>query len=180
MKRNGHKEPKAQSKTPVAAAPAKHTFYVVGVEAARQFHGIICPLDLYKIHVLVEGGTQPLQESYSGSSESALAWYKAHLESQGIVFTKTKTLTTGHNQGPAHVLWVDLEATPLDSYAHVRTLADDERTDPSILAWKTYYMPCTAGTKKEALGFWVCAASERLGPKTCAELFTEVIGLEVK
>ena len=173
MKRNGRKESQVMT-------PEKHTFYVVAVEPSRQFQGIISPLDLYKVHVLVEGGTAPLQDTYSGSSDAALAWYKAHLESQGIVFTKTKTLPTSPHQGPAHILWVDMETTPLDSYAHVRTLADEERTDPSILAWKTYYIPCTAGTKKEALGFWVCAAAERLGPKSCAELFEEVIGLEMK
>ena len=154
--------------------PQKHTFYVVALEGPSQFNGIIGPLDLYKLHVLVEGGSQPLQEEYKGAAADAAAWYSAHLESQGLSFTHVQTI-----QPHIHFLWVNLETTPLDSYAHVTNLSAEQKADPAVIAWKTYYIPCQAGTKKEALGFWVCAAQERLGPLSCAQLFESTLGVTV-
>ncbi len=148
----------------------KQTFYVVAVEPPRHFHGIIGPLDLYKIHVLVEGTGQPLQEVCPLSSDDAASWYRSHLESQGLTFTKTQSITP-----IVHILWVNTETTSLDSYAQFNSLSAEERTDPGVSAWKTYYLPCHAGTKKEALGFWVCASQEKIGPLTCAEFFSAAL-----
>jgi len=177
MKKSGA-QPKASKKSSIQKTSIvesqKHTFYVVAFEVPSQFNGIIGPLDLYKVHVLVEGGSQPLQEEYKGSAADAAVWYRTHLESQGLTFTHVQSI-----QSHVHLFWVNLETTPLDSYAHVRNLSAEERADPNVIAWKTYYIPCQAGTKKEALGFWVCAAQERLGPLSCAELFESTLGLTV-
>lgn len=177
MKKSGT-QAKASKKSSIQKSsivePQKHTFYVVALEGPSQFNGIIGPLNLYKLHVLVEGGSQPLQEEYKGAAVDAAAWYSAHLKSQGLTFTHVQTFDTH-----CHLLWVDLETTPLDSYAHVKNLTAEERADPAVIAWKTYYIPCQAGTKKEALGFWVCAAQERLGPLSCAQLFETTLGLTV-
>jgi hypothetical protein len=171
MKRSGAAQPKKKEAKEAKEAKKptpeqKHTFYVVASEPPCQFNGIIGPLDLYKLHVLVEGSTQPLQESSPALGPDAVAWYRAHLETQGLTFTHTKSINP-----IVHILWVNTETTPLDSYGHVRTLSAEERADPTMIAWKTYYIPCHAGTKKEALGFWVCASQEQFGPLTCAELF---------
>jgi hypothetical protein len=160
------KEPKKRAPK-AQPTPIKHTFYVVAVESPRRFNGIIGPLDLYKIHVLVEGSGQPLQEICPAEP---VAWYRSHLESQGIAFTEAKSLSD-----TCHVLTVNSAETQLDSYAQYNSLSAEERADPAVTAWKTYYIPCHAGTKKEALGFWVCAAQEKLGPLSCAELFETVL-----
>jgi hypothetical protein len=146
----------------------KHTYYVVATEAPRQFQGIICPIDLYKLHVLLEGGTMPL------SGTDTVAAYRKHLETQGISFSRVQSL-----RPDTHILWVDTAKTDLYSYAFLRDLDPAEWADPSTVAWKTYYIPCQAGTKKEALGFWVCAQEERLGGMTCAELFQASLGITI-
>ena len=181
MKKSGaqaKEKPKSSKKSIIEKSsivePQKHTFYVIALEGPSQFNGIIGPLDLYKLHVLVEGGSQPLQEEYRGAVADAAAWYSTHLESQGLSFTHVQTI-----QPHIHFLWVNLESTPLDSYAHVTNLSAEQKADPAVIAWKTYYIPCQAGTKKEALGFWVCAAQERLGPLSCAQLFESTLGVTV-
>jgi hypothetical protein len=58
-----------------------------------------------------------------------------------------------------YALYVDTEKTDLSEFLNVRDCVDADS-----YAWKTYFIPCHAGTFKEALGFWICAQKEDVGP----------------
>ena len=138
--------------TATAAKPTQCTFYVVAVEKIKQVHGIIGPLDLYNVSILLEG-TAPPQETVPAGKNPA-AWYADYLKTQGIETKGSAELGQG-----MYALYVDTEKTDLSEFLNVR-----DCTEADSYAWKTYFIPCHAGTFKEALGFWICAQKEDVGP----------------
>lgn len=142
-----------------AAVPITYTFYVVAVEKIKQVHGIIGPLDLYNVSILLENGSSdnagPPQETVPAGKNPA-AWYADYLKTQGIELKGSAEIGSG-----VYILYVDTEKTDLSEFLNVR---DCTGSDAGSYAWKTYFIPCHAGTFKEALGFWICAQKEDVGP----------------
>jgi hypothetical protein len=144
----------SKKKSATKTAPTQCTFYVVAVEKIKQVHGIIGPLDLYNVSILLEG-TAPPQETVPAGKNPA-AWYADYLKTQGIETKGSAELGQG-----MYALYVDTEKTDLSEFLNVRDCVD---ADADAYAWKTYFIPCHAGTFKEALGFWICAQKEDVGP----------------
>jgi hypothetical protein len=142
----------SKKKSTAAAKPTQCTFYVVAVEKIKQVNGIIGPLDLYNVSILLEG-TAPPQETVPAGKNPA-AWYADYLKTQGIETKGSAELGQG-----MYALYVDTEKTDLSEFLNVRDCVDADS-----YAWKTYFIPCHAGTFKEALGFWICAQKEDVGP----------------
>lgn len=146
---------KKTAKTTTKSEPVSQaTFYVVAVEKIKQVNGIIGPLDLYNVSILLEGAQPPQEKVPAG--KNPVAWYADYLKTQGIETRGSADLGNG-----AYALYVDTEKTDLSEFLNVR---DAGAVDPGTYAWKTYFIPCHAGTFKEALGFWICAQKEDVGP----------------
>ena len=145
------------SKKKATAAQAKQTtFYVVAVEKLKQVNGIIGALDLYNISILLEDGTHPPCETVPAKA-TPTTWYTDYLKTQDIHVKGAQDLG-----GEATILYVDTEKTVLSEFLNVRD-CDDISEAKGSYAWKTYMIPCHAGTFKEALGFWICAQKEQIG-----------------
>jgi hypothetical protein len=146
----------SKKKSAGAAKPTQCTFYVVAVEKIKQVNGIIGPLDLYNVSILLEG-TAPPQETVPVGKNPAV-WYADYLKTQGIETKGSAELGQG-----MYALYVDTEKTDLSEFLNVRDCTE-ACADANTYAWKTYFIPCHAGTFKEALGFWICAQKEDVGP----------------
>ena len=164
------------SKKKTAASQAvqqKTTFYVVAVEKLKQVNGIIGALDLYNISILLEDGTHPPCETVPAKA-TPTTWYTDYLKTQDIHVKGAEVL--GDN---TCILYVDTEKTVLSEFLNVKD-CDDISEAKGSYAWKTYMIPCHAGTFKEslgshgetrnkgtkvpeALGFWICAQKEQIG-----------------
>jgi len=123
-----------------------YSFIVYAKEAPRRFNGILGEIDLYTIHLLLAGGKSILQESFEGTAEEAHQWYVSHMKEQGIVCTSSQIVNS--------TVWmeVDLGQTNLEEFTMEHEL---EKDDTESLAWRTFWYPCTGGTKIECLGFAV-------------------------
>lgn len=161
-KKNSAVEPQL-TQTP----PQKHTYYVVAVEPPKKVTGIIGALDIYVIHILLENGTTPPQELSQPGVDPTL-WYRAHLETQDIYSSGGHTL-----DDTSSIIYVDTTKTVVDDFMNVRGLSAAELT--GSMAWRSFIIPCHAGTTKEALGFWVCAQKETVGKHTLATLFSDAL-----
>ena len=121
-----------------------YSFIVYAKETPKSFKGILGEIDLYTIHLLLTGGKSILQEKYNGTAEEAREWYIEYMKEQGIYCSSSVLVQS--------TIWmeVDLSKTSLDDYTMAHELT---RTDTETLAWRTFWYPCTAGTKIECLGF---------------------------
>lgn len=141
----------------------KNTYYVVALENPKRFDGIIGAIDLYTFHMLLTHGTTLLQEPYNASKKNQIDWYAEQLKEQEIHVKSTHLISEGN-----YLIIVDTEKTNVDDYMNWRDIESTD--DSSVLAWRSYSIPCHAGTKKEALGFWVCAQKESYGQYTLANI----------
>jgi hypothetical protein len=157
---------------PEATAPAqvqqKHTYYVVAVEPPKKVTGIIGALDIYVAHILLENGSSPPQELCQPGVDP-IAWYRSHLETQDIY------TSGGAAFGEASIIYVDTAKTNVDEFMNVRGLSPAELE--GSMAWRSFIIPCHAGTTKEALGFWVCAQKEMIGGQPLSALLTNALAL---
>jgi hypothetical protein len=121
-----------------------YSFIVYAKEPAKSFKGILGEIDLYTIHLLLTGGNTILQEKFTGTAEEARKWYIQHMKDQGIVCNSSQIVKS--------TIWmeVDLKNTSLEEFTMAHEL---EKGDTDTLAWRTFWYPCTKGTKIECLGF---------------------------
>lgn len=154
-----------------ATAPkvnTKHTYYVVAIESPKKVTGIIGPLDIYTVHLLLENGTSPPQENTRPDTEDQITWYRTHLETQEI-FT-----LGGHSMdSTSSIVYVDTGKTNIDEFTNVRGLKEEELA--GTIAWRSFIIPCHAGTAKEAIGFWVCAQKEMIGSIPLTTILTDAL-----
>ena len=123
-----------------------YSFIVFAKEEARSFKGILGDIDLYTIHLLLAGGKSILQEKFSGTAKEANTWYTEHMKEQGIICSSSQIVNS--------TIWmeIDLKQTSLDEFTMAHEL---EKGDTDMLAWRTFWYPCTGGSKIECLGFAV-------------------------
>jgi hypothetical protein len=154
---------------PETQVQQKHTYYVVAVEPPKKVTGIIGALDIYVAHILLENGSSPPQELCRPGVDP-IAWYRSHLESQDIY------TSGGEAFGPSEsIIYVDIAKTNVDEFMNVRGLSPAELE--GSMAWRSFIIPCHAGTTKEALGFWVCAQKEMIGGQPLSALLTNALAL---
>lgn len=130
-------------------------FIIFAVDSKKTFNGIIGQIDLYSIKLLLQGGTRILEEECS-SSQDPVVWYSNLLLQQDIIIKKGF-------EDKNNTVWlqVDVEKTPIEEFA----LWNEVDPSSEDLAWRTYWIPCTADTKTECLGFWVSAKESFLSNK---------------
>jgi hypothetical protein len=158
---------------PETQVQQKHTYYVVAVESPKKTTGIIGALDIYVTHILLENGTTPPQELCQPGVDP-IAWYRSHLETQDIYTCGGAAFDDGTSAG-ASIIYVDTAKTNVDEFMNVRGLSPAELE--GSMAWRSFIIPCHAGTTKEALGFWVCAQKEMIGTQPLSALLTNALAL---
>jgi len=117
-------------------------------------NGLLGPVDLHKYHFLLQDGRHIIEESLP-SNIDPISYYEDSLQSQEMVVKKS------WRDGNNIYIEVDGDATHIESFTQYHEVSSNEEED--TLAWKTYWIPCNAGTTKECLGLMVCAATEHLG-----------------
>lgn len=145
----------------------KHTYYVVAVESPKKTTGIIGALDIYVAHILLENGISPPQELCQPGVDP-ITWYRTHLETQDIY-----TWGGAAFDANSSIIYVDTAKTNVDEFMNVRGLSPTELE--GSMAWRSFIIPCHAGTTKEALGFWVCAQKEMIGTQPLSALLTNAL-----
>ena len=130
----------------------KYSFIVFAKEPPRSFNGILGNIDMYTIHLLLAGGKTILQESFNGTAQEASKWYMKHMKEQGIECRSSVIVNS--------TIWmeVDLDKTNIEEFTMAYELGNSETVESNnddTLAWRTFWYPCTAGTKIECLGFAV-------------------------
>jgi len=128
----------------------KVTYLVYGVEAPKFFKGILGQINLYTVHLLLQGGKTLIEESYQGTDP--VGWYTKTLEEQEIYVQASKVQTY---KGQT-IIWleVDITKTPVHEFTAWTELPE---TDTETLAWRTIHYPCSAETGKECLGLATAA-----------------------
>ena len=146
----------------------KHTYYVVAIDPPKKVTGIIGPLDLYVIHILLENGNTPPQENTKADTKDQITWYREHLKTQGIIIHASEPV-----DADSSILYVDMKETNIDEFMNVRGLSAEELE--GTIAWRSFMIPCHAGTAKEALGLWVCAQKEMIGNRPLSSIITQAL-----
>ncbi len=132
-----------------------YNYIIYAKDKVKTFpNGLLGPIDLHKYHFLLQNGREILEETLP-SNIDPIAYYEDSLQSQEMVVRKS------WKDGSTIYIEIDGEATHLESFTQYYELSTD--ADEDTLAWKTYWIPCNAGTIKECLGLMVCAATEHLG-----------------
>ena len=117
-------------------------------------NGLLGPIDLHKYHFLLQDGKQIIEESLP-SNIDPITYYQESLQSQDMVVKQS------FKDDNKIYIEIDAQATQIESFTQYYELSSSSEED--TLAWKTYWIPCNAGTTKECLGLMVCAATEHLG-----------------
>lgn len=117
-------------------------------------NGLLGPIDLHKYHFLLHNGKYVIEETLP-SSVDPIKYYEDSLQSQDMVIIKS------YKDDNIVYIEIDPEATQIESFTQYYELSSS--ADEDTLAWKTYWIPCNAGTTKECLGLMVGAATEHLG-----------------
>ncbi len=132
-----------------------YKYIIFARDAVKTFpNGLLGPIDLHKYHFLLHNGRQILEETLP-SNIDPVSYYEDSLQSQEMVVKKS------WKDGNMIYIEIDGEATQIESFTQYHEVSSNE--DEDTLAWKTYWIPCNAGTTKECLGLMVCAATENLG-----------------
>lgn len=127
-----------------------YTFVFYTPPILKKFNGILGEIDLYHIKLLLAGGKYLVEEQYEG--DNPIEWYTEIMKEQGIIISNSKTQTY---KGKKYIwLEIDSEKTPVDEFM---TWQQVSTNDTDILAWRTFYIPCSGGTKTECLGLGVVA-----------------------
>ena len=124
-------------------------------EQPKKFSGILGEIDLHTIHLFLVAGHQGIQETITVNNP--IDFYTTFLRDQDIIVKSTRM----EQLTDIKRIWieVDSEKTPISEYTQWNQCTP---TDTDTLAWKQYWIPCTAGTKKECLGMAVAAAEQKL------------------
>ncbi len=127
-----------------------YTFLVYGVEPPKRFNGLLGGINLYTVHLLLQGGKTLIEETYDG--ETPVEWYSKTLEEQDIRVKNSKIQTY---KGQT-IIWleIDTETTPIEEFTSWTELTP---VDTETLAWRTVWYPCSVETQKECLGLAVAA-----------------------
>jgi hypothetical protein len=127
-----------------------YTFIFYTPPKMKKFNGILGEIDMYSIQFLLAGGRYLVEEQYDG--EDPIAWYTEIMKEQCIYISNSKMQTF---KGKKYVwMEIDAEKTPVDEFMTSQQVSP---TDTDILAWKTFHIPCTGGSKTECLGLGVVA-----------------------
>jgi hypothetical protein len=124
-------------------------------EKPKQFSGILGAIDLYTIHLFLAAGHQGIMETID--VKNPVEFYTSFLKEQDMVIQSTRMESI---LGVKRI-WIEIDAekTPIAEYTQWDQCSP---TDTDILAWKPFWIPCTAGTTKECLGLAVSATSNTL------------------
>jgi hypothetical protein len=127
-----------------------YTFIFYTPPKMKKFNGILGEIDLYHIQLLLAGGKYLVEEQYDG--EDPVKWYTEIMKDQSIYISNSKIQTY---KGKKYIwMEIDAEKTPIEEFMTADQVTEG---DMDVLAWKTFYIPCTAGTKTECLGLGVVA-----------------------
>ncbi len=133
---------------------AVYNYVIYAKDKVKTFpNGLLGPIDLHKYHFLLQNGKHILEETLP-SNIDPIAYYEESLQSQEMVVRKS------WKDGNIIYMEIDGDATNIASFTQDYELTQE---DDDTLAWKTYWIPCNAGTTKECLGLMVCASTENLG-----------------
>lgn len=141
-------------------------------ETPKKFSGILGEIDLYTIHLFLLAGHQGISETIE--TANPVEFYNSFLNDQDMTVKSSRM----ENVNGLKRIWieVDTEKTPIAEYTQWNQC---EPTDTDTLAWKSYWIPCTAGTTKECLGLAVAAAEQKLfsGKATLSfqQVFTNIL-----
>ena len=130
--------------------PKKVTYLVYGVEAPKSFKGILGQINLYTVHLLLQGGKTLIEETYAG--DDPIGWYTKTLEEQEI-FVKASKQQSYKGQT---IIWLEID-TEKTAIAEFTSWSELPSTDTETLAWRSVWYPCSAETGKECLGLAVAA-----------------------
>jgi hypothetical protein len=108
---------------------------------------------MYTIRLLLAGGKYLVEEQYEGNDP--IVWYTEIMKDQGIYIANSKTQIYKSKK----YIWmeIDSEKTPVDEFMTWKQLSPE---DTDALAWRTFYIPCTANTRNECLGLGVIAREQ--------------------
>jgi hypothetical protein len=124
-------------------------------EPPKKFSGILGDIDLYTIHLFLVAGHDGIFETIE--AQNPLDFYTSFLKEQDMCIRSSRMEIV---QGIKRVwIEVDTEKTPISEYTQWNQCSP---TDTDTLAWKSYWVPCTAGTTKECLGLAVAATEHKL------------------
>ena len=133
---------------------SKTKFIVYDYEKPKNFNGILGSIDVHYFNLLLMGGTAILEEEVPKKVDPVV-WYSELLEQQDIYISE------GHVDLNGNVwLRIDAEKTPINEFSTWTDLADSQKDD---LAFRSFWIPCKAGTTKECLGLWISAKEESIG-----------------
>ena len=124
-------------------------------EPPKKFSGILGEIDLYTIHLFLVAGHQGIFEILD--IQNPVEFYTSFLHDQDMVIKSSRIETIAGIKR----IWIeiDTEKTTISEYTQWDQCSP---TDTDTLAWKPYWIPCTAGTTKECLGLAVAAAEQPL------------------
>jgi hypothetical protein len=128
----------------------KVTYLVYGVEQPKSFKGILGQINLYTVHLLLQGGKTLIEEIYNG--DDPVEWYTKTLEEQEIYVQASKVQTY---KGQT-IIWLEVDTTKTPVHEFTSWLELPEN-DTETLAWHTIHYPCSAETGKECLGLATAA-----------------------
>jgi hypothetical protein len=145
-----------------------YTYIIYTKPTSKRITGLLGDIDLYTIHFLLAGGKLLVEEPYAGPDP--IEWYSSILAEQGIHISNTKQQTYKHRT----CIWleVDPEQTPIDEFTSWKEVNDGTL---DILAWRTVYYPCTAGTKTECVGMAVAAKDISFTEKRTPPIYLHTI-----
>ncbi len=131
-------------------APSWKECIVYAFSPPRNFQGgILGAIDLYEVHLLLDGQGKILREQ--GTMAAVEARMRKMLESQDMPILSV--------QAVGSTLWIQVD--PANNPVHEQV--SFREVDGDALCWRTILYPCQAGTTKECLGFTAPAAKDSLG-----------------
>ena len=130
--------------------PKKVTYLVYGVEAPKSFKGILGQLNLFTVHLLLQGGKTLIEEAYAG--DDPVEWYTKTLEEQEIYVQASKQ----QSYKGQTIIWLEVDTvkTPIHEFTAWSELPE---SDTETLAWRSIWYPCSVESGKECLGLATAA-----------------------
>jgi hypothetical protein len=141
-------------------------------EPPKKMSGILGEIHLYTIHLFLAAGFQGITETIETSNP--LDFYTNFLKEQDMTIKSSRI----EHVGTVKRIWIEIDAEKT-SIAEYTQWNQCEPTDTDTLAWKPYWIACTAGTTKECLGLAVAAAEQKLftgkAPISLQQVFTSIL-----
>ena len=141
-------------------------------EPPKKFTGIIGEIDLHTIHLFLAAGHQGITETIE--AKNPIEFYTSFLKEQDMIIKSARM----ESVGTLKRIWIEIDTdqTPISEYTQWNQC---EPTETDTLAWKPFWISCTAGTTKECLGLAISATEQRLftgkAPLSLQAIFTTIL-----